>query len=371
MNNTINYTAAPETTDAARSIGSVTNIALVNQGAAAAPGEAVIEVALAGAAQGTVISVSHSDQGATVTGSSAAPDPSLNVTTVNATSELVGAGGKGGGLVENPTASQSGRTQPPPTPSPDLPEPKPADGFIITEKELGFTLNELKAKGEPAWHSIFAILKPYSLGFLSNKRFARNWPLTTQDFEEIINDTVLDIFGRIQNFQTWKELETYFLQALSSTAVDQIRRDCALIRGGGLTLVTNYIPLEHYSNDIDPLGLFIPDAAEPDVLNWSSLSEVFDDEPLPFRAAHITHLRPLLEKCLASLKNKDERNLLVVVYLDGVDPPDLAPKHGITARGVEKRVERALQRLRGTIPTHLRQELLSLYRPQGGHSTTG
>jgi RNA polymerase sigma factor (sigma-70 family) len=235
---------------------------------------------------------------------------------------------------------------------------------LRTPLERQFTIAELKARIGPAWIKAFAKLTTIGVWTLKSKTFVRNWPLKTEDFEEIIDDALVQTYRNIDEYDTCGGLVTYFRKATIHLAIDRLRRGLALKRGQGKVMVT------HDLSEVRPPD---PNQAsqesglpelEPDVLDWTVLDKLLPSiDPSQVGAAQVAELRLLLRDLLDELEERD-RNLIEYYFYDSLKDREVAEKIGRPVNEVGIKRQRALEKLARKIPLNLKQEMETVYGPK-------
>lgn len=188
---------------------------------------------------------------------------------------------------------------------------------------------QLQARDAGAWREAFAQLYPIAW------RGTGNWSgtLTAEDREEVAVDALATAAQRIEEFDTWEQVQALVFVVARRRAVSRWRAQTAQKRQAAAQA-----PLS-----LEMVGEGSLPAEDPEALkNWAELAEVW-------------------EQICAGL-NEPARALLRAYLLEGASYEELARRHGLTVGAVGVILFRTFQRLRRTIRAKpkLLQEL-SLY----------
>ena len=231
--------------------------------------------------------------------------------------------------------------------------------------EVGFTIEELKARSEDAWTKAFKCLSWSGRGLLKRLKFAKNWPLQDQDFEEFIDDALCDSYEKIGTIGTLEELKSYFLIAAKHHAIDRIRQEKARRRGKGQVLVTSEMNIGQEIEEGEETGKSLTQEIDPEACDWTALNSILPEtEGSPVSEAQITESRLLLRAVLENLDKKD-RLLIECWFYEKLKHKEIADRMNQeiaggrpwTANRVGNEIDRAVERLGRKIPLDLKREL--------------
>jgi RNA polymerase sigma factor (sigma-70 family) len=222
-----------------------------------------------------------------------------------------------------------------------------------------FTIEELKARVETAWTKAFSKLATIGNEILTRKTFTRNWPLKPQDFEEIINDAVIDTYTNIDQCKGLGGVKTYFLKATLSCAIDRLRQEQARKRGDGQVTVTP--DLSDLETPEDEGRMPLLDEVDPNVLDWTSLDQMLPSVgPQAIYEAHIVDMRHVIVDARKQLDESDQV-LLTDYYENQLTQDAIAKKLNKSTNQIGIKVERAREKLARKMPASFTQEMRELY----------
>jgi len=219
-----------------------------------------------------------------------------------------------------------------------------------------FTIENLKARSEADWDRAQKKLFGYGCVILEAKAFTHNWPFKKQDFEEFIDDALMDVYDKIDSINTIGELKAYFRKAAINYAFSRVRKETALKRGQGKTLVTDEL---NTAKDLPPNSII--DRIDYDATDWTVLNQNLPDvDQLSTTDANVTSLRMLIDEHLDEL-DKADQDLIKSRLHDNLKHREIAEKLGIPIEQVGIRIKRAVEKLARKIPLNLNQEFENIY----------